>query len=526
MKLLIVDDQASVVQGLLQGANWAALGFDCVETAFNAVDARASLRRREAEVMLCDIEMPVESGLDLLSWIRSEKMKTRCVFLTAHARFDYAREAVRLGGFDYIVQPAPYAQIVQVVEKAVQEVKLQRVSEELQKRGEIFNERQDVLVANLLRDYLAGTAAENNLKSFEEMGLIPLRSQPIWLILLQPLHWLGGEAAWDWPLLGTAIGNMCSEVFAPLEMLSVTAPLAQEQCLLLMLQSKVGEDLGINYITRQLVYLQSAGEQYIHFTSAFYLIGPCPFAQAPEKWRQLLEQRGENVALKCGVFAVQAEPEVEHKPFHIPQIVRWGQLMQQGYALAMEQEAFQLLDKMAANNQLDSVNLRFFYQDFMQMVFSRLEHSQSLLHDMFQEPEALELYRNGMKTVDDMKALIHYVALSQTQMSAADEHNFVEVICKYISEHLENELHRDQLAEVVHLNSDYLNRLFKKETGLTLKEYVVQQKMQEARSLLRTTSLPISFIAAKVGYSNFSHFSNSYKKMYDRSPQEDRQNTV
>ena len=79
---------------------------------------------------------------------------------------------------------------------------------------------------------------------------------------------------------------------------------------------------------------------------------------------------------------------------------------------------------------------------------------------------------------------------------------------------------------MAHLSPDYLTRIFKRETGQTLKEYVVRQKLQEAQSLLRTTSLPISLIAAKVGYSNFSHFSNSYRKAYGRSPQEERQNDL
>lgn len=111
MKLLIVDDQSTVVQGLLHCTNWAAMGFTVVDTALNAVDAKASLLRQEAEVMLCDIEMPMESGLDLLDWLRQRGMTTRCIFLTAHAEFRYAQEALRLGGFDYIMQPAPYEQV-------------------------------------------------------------------------------------------------------------------------------------------------------------------------------------------------------------------------------------------------------------------------------------------------------------------------------------------------------------------------------------------------------------------------------
>ena len=199
-------------------------------------------------------------------------------------------------------------------------------------------------------------------------------------------------------------------------------------------------------------------------------------------------------------------------------------MMQEGYPQTVEQEACQLLDRLAAHNQLDRMELRLFYQDFMQMVFTSMETDQARLRDMFREPEALELYRNGMKTVDAMKALIHYVAGSWGGGEADRSQNAVETVCRYVAEHLEEELRREELAEVVHLNPDYLNRMFKKETGLTLKEYVIWQKMQEAQSLLRTTSLPVSLIAAKVGYSNFAHFSTSYKKLFHRSPQEERQN--
>lgn len=57
---------------------------------------------------------------------------------------------------------------------------------------------------------------------------------------------------------------------------------------------------------------------------------------------------------------------------------------------------------------------------------------------------------------------------------------------------------------------------------MTLKEYIIEQKIRAAQSLLKTTSLPVSFVAAKVGYSNFSHFSKAYKKVMGHTPQEER----
>lgn len=481
MKLLIVDDQSTVVQGLLHCTNWAAMGFTVVDTALNAVDAKASLLRQEAEVMLCDIEMPMESGLDLLDWLRQRGMTTRCIFLTAHAEFKYAQEALRLGGFDYIMQPAPYEQVVDAVSRALDNVKEEWAALKLQSRGAVFDDQKKEIVETMLRGFLLGNAPGSSLTAFEELSLVPRRERECWVALMQPLRWKQGEEPWELSLLSTAVGNMSSEVFTPLQVLSVTVAIPAEQCLVLVLQSRVGEPLEADYITRQLNYLQSACAQYIHCEAAFYPEGPQPFEQVPEIYQKLL---------------------------------------QAGCAQAMEQEACQLLDKLTANNQLNSQTLRYFYQDFMQMLFSLPEKKRQ--DDMFREPEALELYRNGMKTVPDMKALVHYVASVWDSETEESSQSTVEIIMAYIAEHLENELRREELAEAVHLNPDYMARLFKKETGMNLKDYIIQQKMQEAQSLLCTTNLPISLIAAKVGYTNFGHFSTSYKKFYHKTPQEKR----
>lgn len=215
MKLLIVDDQSTVVQGLLHCTNWAAMGFTVVDTALNAVDAKASLLRQEAEVMLCDIEMPMESGLDLLDWLRQRGMTTRCIFLTAHAEFKYAQEALRLGGFDYIMQPAPYEQVADAVSRALDNVKEEWAALELQSRGAIFDDQKKEIVETMLRGFLLGNAPGSSLTALEELSLVPRRERECWVALMQPLRWKQGEEPWELSLLSTAVGNMSSEVFTP-----------------------------------------------------------------------------------------------------------------------------------------------------------------------------------------------------------------------------------------------------------------------------------------------------------------------
>ena len=67
-----------------------------------------------------------------------------------------------------------------------------------------------------------------------------------------------------------------------------------------------------------------------------------------------------------------------------------------------------------------------------------------------------------------------------------------------------------------------MTRLFKKEMGISIKAYVIQQKLLEARRLLRTTNLTVSSVAVQLGYNNFSHFSAQYKREFGITPAEEQ----
>ena len=74
------------------------------------------------------------------------------------------------------------------------------------------------------------------------------------------------------------------------------------------------------------------------------------------------------------------------------------------------------------------------------------------------------------------------------------------------------------IAAYVHLNPDYLTRLFKKETGDNLNTFLMKYKLSIAANLLRNTSLPVSDIATQVGIDNISYFSKKFKEQYDVQP--------
>ena len=104
------------------------------------------------------------------------------------------------------------------------------------------------------------------------------------------------------------------------------------------------------------------------------------------------------------------------------------------------------------------------------------------------------------------------------RLSNASEVSLVERVNLYLEERVQCA----DIAAAFLTSPDHLNRQFKQQTGHTLKEHITRHKMANAQRLLRLTHLPISVVAAKVGYENFSHFSTVYRKPRGESPIETR----
>ena len=94
----------------------------------------------------------------------------------------------------------------------------------------------------------------------------------------------------------------------------------------------------------------------------------------------------------------------------------------------------------------------------------------------------------------------------------------VDMVCAYVRSHMDETMSRRLLAGYVHLNEDYLGRLFRKKMGVSLKDFILREKMAFAAELLEKTSMPVSEVALCVGFRNFAHFSTVFKKLQGMTP--------
>ena len=131
---------------------------------------------------------------------------------------------------------------------------------------------------------------------------------------------------------------------------------------------------------------------------------------------------------------------------------------------------------------------------------------------------------NTRKTINQFLNYPENSAGSLMTIEYVDLHDYFTVrkAMDYIRRNIDRDLSRAEIAEAIYLNPEYLSRLFKRETGSSLNDYILTEKMRTAQSLLGDTNIPVSLIATKVGYSNFSYFSQVFKKYTGLSPLEYR----
>lgn len=134
-----------------------------------------------------------------------------------------------------------------------------------------------------------------------------------------------------------------------------------------------------------------------------------------------------------------------------------------------------------------------------------------------------ELYNN----IEQITNLNYYMVFDYTERMeklrlGKSPSKLVTDISNYVQRHLSDPVNIETLAKTMYLSRTRLAVKFKKETGMTLTDFVLSEKIEEAKRLLRYTDKPLSAISAYLGFSSQSHFSRTFSNYARRSPGEYR----
>ncbi|NES99309.1 MAG: helix-turn-helix transcriptional regulator [Sphaerospermopsis sp. SIO1G1] len=103
-------------------------------------------------------------------------------------------------------------------------------------------------------------------------------------------------------------------------------------------------------------------------------------------------------------------------------------------------------------------------------------------------------------------------------------HRQLQQVLDYIDANLGNEIKLADLAKIVGISQFYFGRLFKQSLGLSPYQYLLQQRVERAKKLLKTTEQPIIDIAFDCGFNSHSHLSTQFRQLTGMTPKADRTN--
>lgn len=527
--VLIVDDEAEAVEAIVKTVRWDILGVGRIETAYSSFQARQIFDRAPVDLLLCDIEMPQGSGLDLLGWVRERYPETACVFVTCHAEFRYAKEALRLGSLDYLLKPVPYAELEKAMAGAFERIAAARRSRVDERDALMWKDSRGKMLADFWREYLAGGIAGDEGELLHRAislgapadfasagiacGLVKLRQVP---------RGVSGERG---AVLSILAGDLVREVFSATLQATVIRSSDTETLVLLPLGG--APEVGKSSLWLAASKVVDLARQRLDCSVACYL-GLAPSLGA---LRALFsELRGldkENVTEEEGLFSAEdsrRKRERRASLAELPEMRTWAAALAEGREEVVTAGVETFLRAKSASGQMSADLLRHFRQDFLQSSYAALKSSGIRAHRVFANEESEALFVKATGSVVATESWVSFVARKVKEAILEDKNRGdpVERAKRAIMRNLSGELTRESVAEQVGLNPDYLNRLFRASAGLSLMEWAVERKLDYAYELLRDTAMSVSDVALQVGYSNFSHFASIFKKRFSANPSEIR----
>ncbi len=527
INVLVVDDQVSVVDGIVSGVNWDACGVSHVYTAFSAEEAKDIFSLHKIALALCDIEMPSENGVDLVTWIKNYYPETETVFLTSHAEFSYAQMAVKLQCYDYLVQPVRYDELQNCIQGALLKLKKMYESHEDNVYGEYWQNHKEILQRNFLYNIVFARrdfSEDVLIRRGDEISL-NFDSEERWILVYLALN-TSKMPIMHWEEGAFEIYQDTRDGLLP-HMSKYFEIRADESHVAVLIDSASGQ--SVETIQNEYKLFVELCKIKYSFYWAVYVSDPVSIGHVKAESDVLMSMEKENVAFVSDVF-VKGEMSGGSQDGNSGLGEDWVILFSSGFGQKVYAEIRQTMEQWLKENKLTRGNLAKVFRQVTSSYFASLGNRGIDCQQLLEDPEYTRIYQQagqGMSVGDLYRYIQYLVTWDQSHRhDRQEEISLVDQIKNYIRDHIDQDLNRDKISNEFFISKDHISHLFKDETGMALIDYINKEKINRAKTLLIETNMSVSLIAVETGFVNFSYFSRLFKKYVGCSPNEYRKNLM
>ncbi len=521
-KVIIVDDEESSRELIRLSVDWDLLNYEVVGEASNSEEALALIEYELPELVLTDIHMPYMNGIELSEKILKQYPEIKIIVITGYDDFQYAQRGIKAGVYDYIVKPVDEDEVEKALKKAYEEI-----AEDKKKQDnygwlqEQLKKELPYLKEKFLIDLLYGHIDEKDYmrrKNFTEVKFESSFFQ-VTVIELEAVVPKNQNS-----YLCYAFVDKIRHVLEKIHGIELFIDNGNNIIILNTNKENIQKmNECVDFIIRRV----------LSHSDINFMIGVGSWYQGYNKIRRSYKEAFEAIAYKV-IFGINQiimyEELIITKPHENTLDDFWESKLLIYIKSGVLSEALiltnQVFEKVMSQEkiQLKSLQLKAF-QILILIINAMTEIGINIDEKKIMSEEVFEKLVQAKSLPDIKKIICAYI--EATCGLIEEEHlnkqnSIIDNIDQFISENIHISLSLNTISDKFHINKNYLSRIYKERTGMTLGERILSKKMEKSIQLLTLTDKKAYEIAEVVGYNDPNYFGNTFKKYTGKSISEFR----
>ena len=538
-KLLIVEDEEIIRNGLKNSVDWASLGYEICGEAMNGIEALNKIEEEIPDVVLTDVKMPAMDGIELSKLLSEKYPDVETVILSGFADFEYVKSALKFNVFDYILKPTDEELFLDAFIRL--KIQLDKKKDERQNQLNMQNmlkEGVEKLRHIFFKELLEGKIIPNNTIA-DRLDYLEIdfsgRSFAVDVFKQNPTQKDNTNEADD-----EGIAEMIINTFGKYAINAYLYQTADEIAAILISERDAAQ---INNLQMEILNSILSGIQGKKNICGTMMAGAGLCYNSAEYIKNSYQQAVSAVNERFFVF------DKHVFLYYDKQNIRWDQemlpakdfplLINNIYSeviLGNIEGVESILDKVFENYIDECLNCDAIKKYSYIICFLLSSH----LIDFKDSIENLPIYtcdyENDIRktlTVIDLKTYMKNLLTETSKMikkyreSERCHHKLIiDTVKTFIEMNFNQDLSLELVSKQVHVTPVYLSFLFKSVTGENFSDFVKRVRLQKAKALLKRADLKIYEIGSLVGYRDYKYFYSQFKKQFGLSPNEFRSTIV
>ncbi len=489
---VIVDDESFVVEGIKDAIDWPGFHFELSLCTTDPVQALAYCESHTVDLLVTDISMPHIDGIELIRRVKEASPPTSILVLSAYDNFKYVRSAMRHGAENYLLKPLDPDELRDSISRIAA-----HIHERLTLSG-TYGSTMLTFRSNFIENWVNGTLSEDEFLTRAQMlGVnLCLDDYTVVIFSVPPSFYHGKEkmaSLFDY-LLSLLIGNCISHFYfeSPTTLVCIISSADREHSITFLLSrlENVRRKLDFPFFTS----IGPTAKNYEDVTASY---------RSAAKFLFLQYSPLPGIST-CGLDLTMAASSIIERDFsEISKETYQAQISRLFFSLPGSRHYAFLLHVLGWGiSQASPENCP----------------EETLIGFLRELPSLPD------KTPEDLLAYLTrflsacFDICEKKQATQAAAYPYVNTVIAAVHDFSNKEVSLKTLAAKLNLNPSYLGTVFHQQTGRYFSDYLNEERLKYAVSLMKDTNMKLKEIVDLAGFSSQTYFNRQFRRKYGVSP--------